>query len=1500
MVIKVVLSCILFFTFSIADIKTSLIAHYEFEGNAYDSSGYQFHGYEDGNVTYVSGAVGYAASFGTIEDSRDYHINVAPNLENRVQSNDLTISYWVKTPEKYNVAIGFPLKFGAGNFMSKYYFDSREINNTKTEFEYTFYDFVTDKDPKVITIDNYSALDDNTWIMLTVSFNSQTNTFKSYINGVLVKSEVFTEFDPLLNIGKYGLNIAQTGIGIMDDLRIYSRALEDSDVIELYELSDFEYSSTLEPVLAKPIKAIFDEIKVPYHKEIKPSTLKLYYEVDKTVDLNDLMILKDNDSIYADFSRSQNDSNIVVAEFLTPDEERFDINFYYDSFNVANTTVTLTSVPFREASEQTKFTGSFSPFAGLQYKAELEVLGVGGSIEAGAKSYLKAESNLVNGLDQLLSANSQENGDLLLGLPSEYHFKHGLEASLGKLNLSFANIASSSLNLAQAQVSETASYYKTIYPRKLNYPDDIDTIALLYIPNIVKSFLPKSDIANTILSKYVNPYKETYTESYKYNFNFNLWSIGAEAATTQKGVDFSFPFISFGASLFELNYLDEITRTVGKENHNDIDLIRQTYKGIQWDFGKITIGPNKITSIDDGVNGYLRYFERGKENGDNVVKLGVKLNKDITYDILGSTTVFDKSETVFKLSEYDFDNLKTDFSLTNFENSKFFSETLVESWLISKDFNVELPLLKASFGVILGIEGEVSVHSNKSEKVLAGVAYKVDDMLYEIYHNTFDNGRFLYKNVDLTQDYPSSLMLTALQNSTDTLISSIEEYLIGNEVETVSVKSESTNQISYNNNLIAEIKNKDSSFDVRVYTNTNKILGRVLYDVVSLDNNTSQAINNANLNFITDFIYIDTNESGVSENILFYPMYGDINNTILVSFENGFWKEVDNSSLENGYISSDINRSGIYAIVKDFTKEQNLFVKDIINIDTNSSISLESETLFMESGDLAIDQEFELIVLNSFAINEENLTYTDKLLSLSNNLFSNSNGKLTLDINTSQYEGEASIRIKSKSGYIEDEIKLYITKNETPKPLDTYEINIKLSNEDLSIGDSLSIDIDTNFDINSSQIIIVDPQGIEHNSTNVDLNLDGSWEVKVTLYDNNGYKYTKNKVITVSGIKISKGWNLLSTNLLTKSLAEPIQIVWKYKNGQWSSFSPNSYFSKVLAESNFKVIDKLENNEGSWVYSNSDIELIGLQNSSDTIKAITNDFELYGTHKDINVSELFCEDGELSYVWKYSNNSWYFYSPKIELEEYQSFNKIYANEGYWAKCEKVLDVEINVFDEYVQINGKENTPISLINEQVLPYSSKIDSDFFTISMWVKLSETNENNNNENILTLEGEKDSNLNSVTRYSVSTYHTDHYIKNGELTEYPNFKTIALTMSYPSPDDRYAASYYIQDRAEVLNTQWQHLVFRYNPNQLTFDYENNKEYEAKITTLFYNGEYNISFLHSMGLEDQGTSIPQIIQNPIFKLGSLDGYVDDIRIYNKSLSDDEIKSIYESSKDRY
>jgi hypothetical protein len=205
------------------DLKTGLIAYYPFTGNANDSSG-------NSNNGTVHGATLTADRFGN--DSSSYSFNGTNNyidlgFKSVFQfTNEITISAWIKFNSN---GLSQTIASHGDNAYHLY------IQNPSTKNEYINW-------AKALVSNigaNYDTLKvlPNVWYHI-VAVNRINNDVKVYINGLLKKTKTFSyaySYSKNLRIGSTDSENFFFN-GIIDDVRIYNRALSDSEIQALYNL----------------------------------------------------------------------------------------------------------------------------------------------------------------------------------------------------------------------------------------------------------------------------------------------------------------------------------------------------------------------------------------------------------------------------------------------------------------------------------------------------------------------------------------------------------------------------------------------------------------------------------------------------------------------------------------------------------------------------------------------------------------------------------------------------------------------------------------------------------------------------------------------------------------------------------------------------------------------------------------------------------------------------------------------------------------------------------------------------------------------------------------------------------------------------------------------------------------------------------------------------------------------------------------------------------------
>ena len=185
-----------------ADLNEGLVAHYPFSGNANDESG-------NGNNGTVNGATLTNDRFGNEDcaysfDGEDDYIDI-----NIFNLNSFTISLWMKSSQT-----NFP-HYGANLFSNQIARHLIRLNS----------------DGMIYLSNNPSVINDNEWHFIVIAIN---NSFRQcFVDNVFSEYNFLGTFNGETVLGfDYGYGSYYSGI--IDDVRIYNRALSDEEIQELY------------------------------------------------------------------------------------------------------------------------------------------------------------------------------------------------------------------------------------------------------------------------------------------------------------------------------------------------------------------------------------------------------------------------------------------------------------------------------------------------------------------------------------------------------------------------------------------------------------------------------------------------------------------------------------------------------------------------------------------------------------------------------------------------------------------------------------------------------------------------------------------------------------------------------------------------------------------------------------------------------------------------------------------------------------------------------------------------------------------------------------------------------------------------------------------------------------------------------------------------------------------------------------------------------------------
>ena len=208
------------------NLDNGLVAYYPFNGNANDESGNGNHGVEYNGVAYVEGISGQAAKF----DGEDDFISIwtTSEINQNINTNEGTVSVW------FNIAAESK---GNSSFIYQYYSDNKDRLYLNAEYTTS-----TNANLRMGIGDKHKSsgkITENSWNNAVMLWTPD-GVMKLYINGLLESEDTFTnpgfQFmgDEQFYFGRGWDSNPSYYSGAIDNLRIYARALSESEIQELY------------------------------------------------------------------------------------------------------------------------------------------------------------------------------------------------------------------------------------------------------------------------------------------------------------------------------------------------------------------------------------------------------------------------------------------------------------------------------------------------------------------------------------------------------------------------------------------------------------------------------------------------------------------------------------------------------------------------------------------------------------------------------------------------------------------------------------------------------------------------------------------------------------------------------------------------------------------------------------------------------------------------------------------------------------------------------------------------------------------------------------------------------------------------------------------------------------------------------------------------------------------------------------------------------------------
>ncbi len=280
-----------FFGQSLSD---SLVAHYLLDGNGIDNVG--------NNDGVLMGPMSVLDRNGNLNSAYQFDgINDWINIGNTPELNitgDITVSAWVKTPTSWPVTYHDPMiyaRYSASGYDGvNLWLDNPHLTSRSFGFIVKTGSNTWGNDFAVGT----SSLQLDTWYFIVGI--REGNSLKIYINGVLEGSDFCSTnpinygINPKATIGEKAGAVATWCDGVIDDVKIYKRALSDSEI----------------QILATSIES--DEVEKVISIYPNPTSDYLKVNIEKSVKNNEVRVINVNGQIIRKKSFNKNEIEIDV------------------------------------------------------------------------------------------------------------------------------------------------------------------------------------------------------------------------------------------------------------------------------------------------------------------------------------------------------------------------------------------------------------------------------------------------------------------------------------------------------------------------------------------------------------------------------------------------------------------------------------------------------------------------------------------------------------------------------------------------------------------------------------------------------------------------------------------------------------------------------------------------------------------------------------------------------------------------------------------------------------------------------------------------------------------------------------------------------------------------------------------------------------------------------------------------------------------------------------
>ncbi len=255
------------------DTASDLLVHYALDGDAVDATGSGIDGTITG-ATFVEGydgTAGGALSFDGVDDEAIFG-------DMALAAESYTISFWIKIPEVAVSSTGYAILSKREVCTTGNFFDIRYYNSETLGYAIGF-EQRSDPNGNTGSVNTLTYTSPEVWTHIAFVKDNSTTTSRAYINGRLVSEADWANTGTISMDNDASLGIATTPCltqstispfnGTIDDIRLYTRALTAED---LQSLTNFTVNDTY-PSDGATAASLSSDVVINFNKSLDETTV---------------------------------------------------------------------------------------------------------------------------------------------------------------------------------------------------------------------------------------------------------------------------------------------------------------------------------------------------------------------------------------------------------------------------------------------------------------------------------------------------------------------------------------------------------------------------------------------------------------------------------------------------------------------------------------------------------------------------------------------------------------------------------------------------------------------------------------------------------------------------------------------------------------------------------------------------------------------------------------------------------------------------------------------------------------------------------------------------------------------------------------------------------------------------------------------------------------------------------------------------------------------------